>query len=223
MVGGTAESCHEHIESGEEATIDAAYDTKKDEWQQLKAVPAAGVRNLIQDDFSSMERVQCLQRKGSHHGTDERLPHGLVGKVIRELFQGEDDSSNGCAECNRYTCGSCGRKDFAFARFVVVERLNRLHNEICTAASHMYQGPFFTKPKARGNRKALHQSVWGNVEKDVPYQTQRFDSQRPPAHESAHDEATEDCLDFRDPTMFSISCIVLDQNRCTNSKQNLPG
>ena len=50
-------------------------------------MPAARVLDLIQDELAGSKGIVGLEHHGGRHGADEALPHGLVGKVVRELLR----------------------------------------------------------------------------------------------------------------------------------------
>lgn len=76
------------------------------------------------------------------------MPHGFIGEVVGELFEGEEDAANGGAEGDGDAGGRGGGEDFTFAGFVLVQGGEELHEDVCAAAGDMDEGAFFTEPES---------------------------------------------------------------------------
>jgi len=77
-------------------------------------MPIPLIRNLPQHQLSRAKRIHKLQTHGRDHGTHKTMPHDLVGEVIRDLFEGEEDAADGGAEGDGHACCAGGGEDFAF-------------------------------------------------------------------------------------------------------------
>lgn len=96
--GGLAQRGNVHVEADEAGTVEATEDAQERERDELKVVPAAGVLDLVEHQFAGAERIHKLQCHSGNHGSDEALPHCLIGEVVGELFEAEEHATNGGAE-----------------------------------------------------------------------------------------------------------------------------
>lgn len=89
--------------------------SKYTERYHLKVVPSSAVFDLIKNELPGSKGVHELQSNRSHHSADERLPHGFIGKVVRELLQAEENTTDGRAKSHGDPGSRGGREDLSFS------------------------------------------------------------------------------------------------------------
>lgn len=195
--GGLAEGGDAHVEADEEGAVEAADDAEEGEGDELEVVPAVGVLDLVEDELAGAEGVHELEGDGGDHGGDEGLPHRLVGEVVAELLEGEEDAADGGAEGDGDAGGGGGGEDLALAGLVGGEGAEGLHEEVRAAAGDVHERALLAQPEPGG---------------DGETQADRLDGQRPRAHELADHEAAEDGLYLGDAAVAGVGGVGRDED-----------
>lgn len=162
--------------------------------KDFKPVPVPAVLCLVQDQLSGAQRVKCLQRHGRRHGADEALPHGLVGKVVRQLLQAEQNAANGRSKGYRDARRRRRGQHLPLARLVAVDVVEELGEDIGAAAGDVDQRTLLAEPHARRHGED---------------EAQRLGDERPGAEQTANDETAENRLDFRDAAVLGVERVFL--------------
>jgi hypothetical protein len=77
--------------------------------------------------------------------SDSPSPHDFRRKIIRNLFEGEENATNWRAESHGDARGTSRREDLSPFRLVVLKLDEQAGHDVAHATRHVDEGPFFAQ------------------------------------------------------------------------------